>query len=283
MANVAGNTYEEIKDIVVYMLLNPDKSQIQINQFSDLKNAVNSELARRLGQEFRHAPLAVPSSLNEETVREVFWDLFRLGFITLGMNASNPSWPWFKLSRFGQTMLNSQKPWRFHDSSSYILLVKQEIPDILDLTLNYLQEATDCFYSGCYFASTVMLGVAAEAEFLELLNAASNNSVVGAHFVKSIRAKNISDKIEYFLTALKNVEGRLSYKSTEDFYQNFLAIQSVIRIARNEAGHPIGSIAPSRELLYVNLQLFIPFARQLMRLRKSIESLDASLSIEARV
>jgi hypothetical protein len=36
--------------------------------------------------------------------------------------------------------------------------------------------------------------------------------------------------------------------------------------ARNDAGHP-NTARPQREQVYVFLQLFIPFARQLMRLR----------------
>jgi hypothetical protein len=43
-------------------------------------------------------------------------------------------------------------------------------------------------------------------------------------------------------------------------------IQSVLRIARNEAGHPTAA-TPQREQVYVYLQIFVPFARQLMRLR----------------
>jgi len=44
-------------------------------------------------------------------------------------------------------------------------------------------------------------------------------------------------------------------------------IQSVLRVARNEGGHPTAA-SPDREQVYVFLQLFVPFARQLMRLRK---------------
>jgi hypothetical protein len=46
-------------------------------------------------------------------------------------------------------------------------------------------------------------------------------------------------------------------------------IQSVLRIARNDAGHPT-SANPQREQVYVYMQLFVPFARQLMRLRKAL-------------
>ena len=47
------------------------------------------------------------------------------------------------------------------------------------------------------------------------------------------------------------------------------AVQSILRIARNEAGHPT-SATVNREQVYVYLQIFIPFARQLMRLRRAL-------------
>ena len=58
--------------------------------------------------------------------------------------------------------------------------------------------------------------------------------------------------------------------STEDLDTNLSAIQSVLRIARNDAGHPSGAKPPLREQAYVNLQLFVPFARQLMKLRNAL-------------
>jgi hypothetical protein len=58
----------------------------------------------------------------------------------------------------------------------------------------------------------------------------------------------------------------LPQSASEDFDTNFAMIQSVLRIARNDAGHPT-SANPQREQVYIYMQLFVPFARQLMRLR----------------
>jgi hypothetical protein len=59
----------------------------------------------------------------------------------------------------------------------------------------------------------------------------------------------------------------------EDLETNFQPIQSVLRIARNEAGHP-STANPQRENVYVNLQLFVPFASQMMRLRQALVAFD---------
>ncbi len=38
---------------------------------------------------------------DSELVRDIFWDLFRQGSITLGWNDSNDAWPFFRLSHVG--------------------------------------------------------------------------------------------------------------------------------------------------------------------------------------
>jgi hypothetical protein len=98
-------------------------------------------------------------------VLEVFWDLFRQGAVTLGRDAHQMGWPWYRLSRFGQHIAQ-QGPFRFHDARAYIHMVKNYVPDISPEAVTYLEEAVASFYADCLLASSVMLGVAAEAEFL---------------------------------------------------------------------------------------------------------------------
>jgi hypothetical protein len=97
-----------------------------------------------------------------------------------------------------------------------------------------------------------VLGVAAEAEFLRLLNVA----VEGAHaarFSPILRAPFIRAKITKFHDALKPIVNKLEHHATEDLETNLAAIQSVIRIARNESGHPAATKPPQRESVYVSL------------------------------
>jgi hypothetical protein len=60
---------------------------------------------------------------------------------------------------------------------------------------------------------------------------------------------------------------KLLDQAGEDLETHLTAIQSVLRVARNEAGHAMASTQPSREQVYVYLQLFIPYAGQIGRLR----------------
>jgi hypothetical protein len=266
------HNYEEIRSAVVDILLGNGCEPVL--QFGRLPNAVHQVLSLRAGKD--------PGSLrqnnqDEELVRDVFWDLFRQGVITLGMNNANSNWPWFRLSHFGQKTLASQSPWRFHDTSSYLTLVRREAPALSDQAAVYLEEAVQAFYAQCLLASCVMLGVAAEAEFLRLLEDCEQLPNIGKKFTRTSRERMISEKIKHFLVVIIDIRKSLDKKATEGLDENFIAIQTVLRIARNEAGHPSPS-NPSRENVYVYLQLFVPFARQLFRLKDALKDYDARMS-----
>jgi len=266
MWNATQHNYEEIREVVVDTLLNRPP-----NQWDGLITGVAEEFARRETGRPLHPVNTPPLHPHDaELVRDVFWDLFRQGFITLGMNNSNPMWPWFRLSHFGQQALQTQSPYRFHDTASFLAMVKKEVPDISAEAIAYLDEAVAAFYAGCLLAACVMLGVAAEAEFLRLVDVAANSSKHGAIFAPVQKQMFIRQKIAKFGSVLKPLTSKLPKDTTEDLETNLDMIQSVLRVARNEAGHPTAA-APGREQVYVFLQLYIPFARQLMRLRNALK------------
>ena len=269
MPDLPPHSYEEIRDVVIDVLLKRDPN---VNQFSLVLERVALQLEQR--HPIPQRQVGVVDCLHEDgkaLVLEVFWDLFRQGIITLGKDAQwNSGWPWFRLSRFGATALARQNPYRFHDTSSYIALVKGVVPDLLRDAELYLEEACATFYADCLLASTVMLGVAAEAEFLRLVDVATASAIHGSSFSSVRKEKFIRSKIVEFQKRLSPHLHALPKDCTEDLDTNLLAIQSVLRRARNDAGHPSGAAPPSREQAYVNLQLFVPFTGQLMRLRKAL-------------
>ena len=80
---------------------------------------------------------------------EVFWNLFREGIITLGINDQNAAFPWFRISEFGKKVLSDQEPYFFQDVSTYEALIRARVPQIDPTTLIYLKEAVQAFKSGC--------------------------------------------------------------------------------------------------------------------------------------
>ena len=62
----------------------------------------------------------------------------------------------------------------------------------------------------------------------------------------------------------------LPQSAIDEFDNNFNTMQSLLRLARKKSGQPSGAYPPSRDRVYVYLQLFIPFAEQLMQLRHQL-------------
>ena len=67
-------------------------------------------------------------------------------------------------------------------------------------------------------------------------------------------------KIDKFKAIITPEKATFSQDVKESFDTQFLGIQSLIRIYRNESGHPTGKVI-DREQAFVNLRLFIPFAK----------------------
>jgi hypothetical protein len=268
-----SHSYEELRAVVVDILLRRESVSYEVNQYRHLVIGVAEVLARRAGTLQRNRGYGDPQ-LNPndvELVRDVFWDLFRQGFITLGWNDSNDAWPFFRLSHLGGQTLGNQSPFRFHDTTSFLSMVRREVPDVSSEALTYLDEAVATYFADCLLASCVMIGVAAETEFLRLVDIAASSKAFGSQFAPVLQVAFIRQKITRFQECLKPLLNakKLPREAVEDLETNFTMIQSVLRIARNEAGHPT-AVQLEREQVYVYLQLFVPFARQIMRLRNRL-------------
>jgi hypothetical protein len=273
MRQRAAHSYEELRTVVVDILLRRERVGYEPDQFMNLSAGVAEVFARREGPlEPNRGYLEPRLHPNDaELVRDIFWDLFRQGFITLGLNDSNDNWPFFRLSHVGGQTLATQSPFRFHDTNSFLNILAREVPDISPEAKVYLNEAVAAYFADCLLACCVMVRVAAEAEFLRLVDVAANSSTFGVLFATVVQPIFIRQKITKFQECLKPLldARRLPREAVEDLETNFNMIQSVLRIARNEAGHPAATQL-QREQVYVYLQLFVPFARQVMRLRNAL-------------
>ena len=270
MSTPPGHSYEEVRSIAIDALL-----VRQSGTFSEHLEDVGKAILQRHGAwPPAQTGVAYPGvaallhPADPPLILEVFWDLFRQGVVTLGRTIDMPGWPGYRLTRFGQ-QANLQAPYRFHDTISYVAMVRTFAPDLGPDAEEYLAEAVASFYADCLLASTVMIGVAAESEFLRLVDVAANSATHGARFSPVLKPQMIRSKITKFQGLITPIGNTLPRAAVEDLDTHFSMIQSVLRAARNSAGHPTAS-RPTREQVYVYLQLFAPFARQLMRLRAAL-------------
>jgi hypothetical protein len=271
---LANHSYEELRGVVVDILSNKERTTYAVSYYDYLVKGVTEILNRREypGQSFNWISNDIRlHTQDRDLIRDIFWDLFRQGVIILGINDSNEGWPYFRLSNFGERTIRTQNPFRFHDTASFITHARKEFPDISDIAVTYLEEAVAAFYADCLLSSCVMLGGAAEAEFLRLIEVAVASSAKFASAFSSIQNKDrIHEKIKKFNNAIERIKKDLPYEAIEDHETHFQAIQSILRIARNDAGHP-KVVKLERENVYIYLQLFLSFSKQLMKLRIALK------------
>lgn len=250
-----SHSYEEIQKATSEVLLN-DGWMRDINQYLSLKGQVEQVLRERDGYFTRE---------DGEAFREVFSELFRSGIIIMGLNESNPNFPFFTFSRYGKQFLKEKNPYFFHDVSSYEKVIRESIPDVDPLTILYLKEAMQAFRSGCILSSTVMLGVAAEHTFLKLLETIENNPTQKEIYKNVNMQKTILQKFNKYQKILEQKQKTLPIEIKEDIDTTFAGILSIIRTFRNESGHPTGKII-SREQCHVLLSIYPNYCKKVYQM-----------------
>ena len=274
--NQQEHSYEELREIVINILLEANDNGV--DRFEKLLERTGLELWKQEGpehvrQHFSYGSAAQLHPNDVELLLEIVWDLFRQGIVTLGLNASSPGWPWLRLSRFGECALQ-QGLYRFHNKAEFMKALRAELIDISPDAAVYAKEAVAAFYTGCLLSSCVMLSFAAESEFARLLDVAKNSRTYGKYFARIGEGLSVRAKILRFGEAIKPLVDLLPEAATGELGDALNTMQSIMRSARNEAGQPSGADAPSRDQVYVYLQLFIPFAEQMMRLRRELTEVD---------
>jgi hypothetical protein len=261
------HSYEEIRRATLDILSKKENSRYTPNQFVHLRLGVADVLQKRDGigpdPAGRDAHL---SQSDADLFQEVFWDLFRQNIITLGTSGDpNASYPWFRVSSFGKKALVDEDVYFFHDLTSYEKIIRENVPNINEVTLFYLKEAMQAFIVGCRLSSAVMLGVALEYSLESLYEVIEANATHSAHFHSVLKEQTLLRRFNKFKQKLNEKKADLPKELREDLDTNLDMIVSLIRNYRNESGHPNGKVI-SREQCYVNLQLFIPCCKKIYEL-----------------
>src|SRR6185369_8274575 len=102
----AAHTYEEIREVIIDILLKKEVVSHPPEQFGNLLSGAHEVFCRReIGPHVTRFDGPQQHPQDGELIRDVFWDLFRQGVITLGMNNNNENWPFFRLSHLGKETL----------------------------------------------------------------------------------------------------------------------------------------------------------------------------------
>ena len=256
------HSYEELRAAALDVLAGRESVPPGGEEYHRLSQSIGQVFAQREGR-VRPGDSGATYPLDaqdKETFLELFWDLFREGIITIGLNNNNQAVP-LRLTKLGQQIAQGQSAYFFHDVSSYEASIRRDVPGINEVTLLYLKEAMQAFRSGCMLSATVMLGVAVEHTFMLLLDVLEGNAHHKKTFASVFTERTLLQKFNKFRKLLDPMLKVLPVDIREDLDTHFAGILSVIRTFRNQSGHPTGKII-DREQTFVLLQLVIPYCRK---------------------
>ncbi len=271
--NQRGRGGDDLRDIVTELIL--DAGDAGMTTFSQFLEKIAFE--RRKWDGVSPGPRCLssqglgadPEPSDSERAVEILWDLARQGTITFSDNAPSADRPAFRRSRFSERALRRDED-PYPNRIGCLKGLHAEAADISSEAAVYLKEAIAAFYMDCLVATCAVLSIAAEGEFLRLLSAAKSSTIYGQHFSRIGDTQTLGAKISQFKDILSSIRPQLPKPATDELDHNLETVEFVIRTARDRSGKPSGAPPPSRDQVYLNLQLFIPFARQALRLRRAL-------------
>lgn len=180
---------------------------------------------------------------DEPLFREVFWELLCKNIVVPGNRTNSAEFPWASLTEYGKKCFEEDRLLPL-DPQEILRSLYDAIPDIDPIIKIYFEESVSCFDNMNYLSSTVMIGGALERAIIvkteSFYNELNDNK---AEFQNNIlNISRIKTKFDNFIRFLKesDIYNDFSLSVKEKLSSLLPAIFNLIRITRNETGHPTG-------------------------------------------
>jgi hypothetical protein len=197
---------------------------------------------------------------SEEALLTLWYDLFRTGHLSWGLNLNNPEPPFCHLTEQGRRTLQhlSRDP---ANPEGYVAHLNKQ-GNLDAITKSYISEALTAYNSNCFKAAAVMVGAAAESLVLNVRNElGARLTLKGEKVPKDLldwRIKKVLDALEREFTAkLKEMSQALA-ANVQAYWPAFT---QQIRATRNEAGHPVSVDPVTPEAVHASLLIFPELAK----------------------
>lgn len=236
--------FEEIRTLTLQALRIFDKFDDNSNNYPELKE-ISNVLKKVEELDYPRDPNSLtldnkygnvtPSIVLDDTERKYFLEAFQDLIRQTGF------YPYFSITTYGKKVLQSGEiiP---HDPFDYLIRLKKDVPDLDSIVLQYVEESLQCYLNGNLMASSVMLGVASEAAFYQLLNSFKNSihiDIQAKEKAEKLEKRiNITDKFTLVYDEIKRKKKDLEPHLAEVIEYNLNGIFNLIRLQRNESGHP---------------------------------------------
>lgn len=190
---------------------------------------------------------------DEPRFREAFWRLVAKGLVVPGTAASGGGdhLPWVSITEYGVKCFEAGHL-QVHDPRGYVASLRKRVPNLDPVVDMYVAEALHSFGVRNYLASSVMIGGALEKTIFDLTEVfgktlkGKNKSEYGREVLSREKVKTRLDKFLEFLDK-HGYKKKLDLPTREKLESALPAIANIIRITRNEIGHPTGRIVDQEE------------------------------------
>jgi hypothetical protein len=196
----------------------------------------------------------------------VFYDFFRTGQFCWGYDLNNPTYPFFHVTEHGRRTLQqlSRDPANPEGYMHYL----EEQADLNDIALSYIEEGLRTYNVGCYKATAVMVGAAAERVALEVRDDIVNRiEDLGGKPAKELKDWRIKTVLDAMQKDLESRKSDMERPLADALTANWPSFTHEIRAARNEAGHPSSIDPVTPETVHASLLIFPQLAKLASDLR----------------
>lgn len=243
------------------------------NQVTSLTMNVGNLKAKAQGldrnQQFRTDGRSYLESGETSLINELIWSFIIQGILVPGLDDSNQSWPFIRLTDYGSRCINENEILP-HDPDGYLNDFRKAVPSADPAIVEYLTESLQCFLKGLNRAAAVMLGAASEKAVLLLIDSYTDSIADTAkkNLAKSQveKATSIFRKYEVFDRQYAGIKTKLPKELAENTDSLLRGVFDLIRNSRNEAGHPASGTYVTRDTNYSHLRLFVPYCQRIYSL-----------------
>jgi hypothetical protein len=197
-----------------------------------------------------------------------WYDLFRNGYLSWGLNLDNPNPPFCHLTEIGRKALEnfSRDPANTDGYLSYL----RNRAGLNDVARSYIVEALATYNANCFKSTAVMIGCATESLILELRDELVTKLLgLKRPYPKQLDDWRIKTVLDAFEVEMMKIS--MSRQLKERFEAQWPAFTFQIRNARNDAGHPKSIDPVTQDSVHASLLIFPEIANLQQELKKCID------------
>jgi hypothetical protein len=193
--------------------------------------------------------------------RDVLWGLIVEGVVAVGIDSNNTAWPFLSVTEYGEACLAAGEVVP-HDPDGYLNALEAVRP-LDDVEKRFIPQALHAYLRNLPDASAVMLGCASE-HLLQVLA----DAVVTVEPQRKQKIEHDRQKASRLINGLNGwlAQRQIPDDLEEERVHTFDGLAQMIRITRNDAGHPRGGRPVARDRVYALLQLFLGYRTWIARL-----------------